>query len=128
MRENEKFRVGVLNSLIQKIDALLKSNLSIEDLSNITGYSRWYLQRIFKQHFGISPGTYIRKRRVEKAAYAITHEHNRIIDVVIDYNFSSQASFCRTFKSIFGVPPTYYKSKEIKRNQKKSKKIKKLNH
>jgi len=71
MCRTDKFQLSVLNTIIFTIDAPIKTGLSINHLSIISGYSKWHLQKIFKHHFGMSLGTYIRRKRIEYASNEI---------------------------------------------------------
>ena len=109
MKRRSDFPISVIKTLLEIIDQEIKDGLSINYLSMVSGYSRWHLQRIFKSSIGVSLGTYIRYKRVKRAANDIVKIDTRLIDVVVDYNFSSQSAFCRTFKTVYGITPGSYR-------------------
>ncbi|EKS6729930.1 MULTISPECIES: helix-turn-helix transcriptional regulator [Enterobacteriaceae] len=110
MKRRPDFLTSVIQELLERIEKDIKDEITINQLSDISGYSRWHLQRVFKSHTGVSLGTYIRQKKVEHAANDLLKERTSIIDVVVDYNFSSQSAFCRIFKTVYGVTLAAYRS------------------
>ncbi|MGM3175723.1 helix-turn-helix domain-containing protein [Dickeya lacustris] len=95
--------------LISWIEGNLDSPLMINDVTRKSGYSKWHLQRLFKKETGLSLGTYIRNRRLSKAAVELKLTNQTIQDVALRYCFDSQQSFTRTFKKHFGIAPGHYR-------------------
>ncbi|AYC18589.1 Right origin-binding protein [Dickeya dianthicola] len=95
--------------LIGWIENHLESPLMINDVTAKSGYSKWHLQRIFKKETGVSLGSYIRSRRLSKAAIELKLTNQTIQDVALRYCFDSQQSFTRTFKKHFGMSPGHYR-------------------
>ncbi|WP_042859331.1 helix-turn-helix domain-containing protein [Dickeya sp. NCPPB 3274] len=95
--------------LIGWIENHLESPLMINDVTAKSGYSKWHLQRIFKKETGVSLGSYIRSRRLSRAAVELKLTNQTIQDVALRYCFDSQQSFTRTFKKHFGMSPGHYR-------------------
>ncbi|MEI7376426.1 helix-turn-helix domain-containing protein [Dickeya chrysanthemi] len=95
--------------LVGWIENHLESPLMINDVTAKSGYSKWHLQRLFKKETGVSLGTYIRNRRLSKAAIELKLTNQTIQDVALRYCFDSQQSFTRTFKKRFGMSPGHYR-------------------
>ena len=51
-----------IHSILDWIEDNLESPLSLEKVSERSGYSKWHLQRMFKKETGHSLGQYIRSR------------------------------------------------------------------
>jgi AraC family multidrug resistance transcriptional activator len=51
---------SVLSDLLLWIDNNLDKKLTVDDLSDISGYSPWHLFRLFRHYFDRSPMEYIR--------------------------------------------------------------------
>ncbi|RNM06336.1 helix-turn-helix domain-containing protein [Dickeya undicola] len=101
--------------LIGWIENHLESPLMINDVTAKSGYSKWHLQRIFKKETGVSLGSYIRSRRLSRAAVELKLTNQTIQDVALRYCFDSQQSFTRTFKKHFGMSPGHYR-KDVRWN------------
>ena len=52
-----------IHSILDWIENNLESPLSLEKVSERSGYSKWHLQRMFKKETGHSLGQYIRSRK-----------------------------------------------------------------
>ncbi len=68
-------------------------------------YSAWHFQRLFQAILGDTVADYIRRRRLTRALLDLTQTDHRILDIALDYQFESQESFTRAFKSLFGITP-----------------------
>lgn len=79
--------------------------LKIADLSRKSGYSHWYLQRIFRQHQGESLGSYIRRRRLERAVEELLGWNGAIEVLALKYGYDSVHTFSHVFKRAYGIAP-----------------------
>ena len=102
-------REGNLRAIVSWIEDNLNENIDAKMLEQISGYSFRNILNIFKQYAGISPGRYIRQRRLCKAAYLLRLTDQKIIDISYFLHFDSQQSFCREFKKLFGYSPRSYR-------------------
>lgn len=95
--------------LLNWIEDNLHLNLSAEQISKKSGYSKWYLQRMFKACTGYTMVEYIRARRLCKAAMDLKLSKKNLSDIAKSYHFSSQSSFTRSFTSYYGMSPVRYR-------------------
>ncbi len=60
---------------------------------------------------------YVRKRRLSEAAMELAQTDEKITDIAFKYQFSSEESFSRAFKKLYGASPRDYRNtkKEIYR-------------
>ncbi|HDT6030167.1 TPA: helix-turn-helix domain-containing protein [Enterobacter cloacae subsp. cloacae] len=94
-----------IHDLLDWIDNNLDSRLDIETVSKRAGYSKWHLQRIFKEHTGYPIAEYIRAQKLRKSMERLTHSDEPILNVAIALGFNSQQSFNRSFKRQYGQAP-----------------------
>ncbi len=66
--------------------------LALAALAAETGYSPAHFQRVFTRHTGLSPASYARALRAERAADALT-ETSRVTDAIYDAGFSGPSRF-----------------------------------
>ncbi|MDP0699525.1 helix-turn-helix domain-containing protein, partial [Klebsiella pneumoniae] len=71
--------------------------------------SKWHLQRVFKEMKGCTLGEYVRKRRLLEAAKSLRNGNLPILDIAMQYGFSSQATFTRIFKKHFDITPAKFR-------------------
>jgi AraC family transcriptional activator of mar-sox-rob regulon len=89
---------AIIQDLIDWIDNHLDSRLDIDTVARRSGYSKWHLQRIFKEHTGQPLGEYIRAQKLQKSFERLAHSNEPILNVAIALGFDSQQSFNRSFK------------------------------
>ena len=98
-----------IHSILDWIENNLESPLSLEKVSERSGYSKWHLQRIFKKETGHSLGQYIRSRKMTEIAQKLKESNEPILYLAERYGFESQQTLTRTFKNYFDVPPHKYR-------------------
>ena len=69
------------------------------------------MTRKFKELSGISLRDYLRGRRLAFALIDLHDTNKSILHIAVDYGFSSHEAFCRSFRSIYGIPPSTYRAK-----------------
>lgn len=103
-----------VHKAIEVMETNLKNNLQLLDVTTSVGASHWEFQRIFKSIVGISIGKYLRSRKLTESLTDLQQPHLRVLDVAMEYNFSSQESFTRAFKAYFGFTPMEYREQKNK--------------
>lgn len=101
--------INIIQDLIYWIDNNLDNPLTLNHVTKKSGYSKWHLQRMFKNATGQTLGSYIRKRRLTKAAVTLRLTNKAIIDIALQYHFDSQQSFSKAFKNLFKQTPNNYR-------------------
>ncbi|WP_025667194.1 AraC family transcriptional regulator [Aquimarina megaterium] len=86
--------------------------VSIHDLSNLTGISEYGLIKSFKQHYQLPPHQYLVNLRIEKAKKLLT-ERLSATEVAYQSGFFDQSHFTRHFKKIIGITPKQFANKVI---------------
>jgi AraC family transcriptional regulator len=104
----------LMTEIIQYIEDNLSEELNVEAVATRSGYSVHHFQRMFATVTGLSMGSYIRRRRLTKAAHRLVDIDVRIIDLAIESGFESQEAFTRAFKSMFGLNPGEYRIRGLR--------------
>jgi AraC-like DNA-binding protein len=103
----EGLRRAALDSLKRLVERHLDSPaLSAEFVCARSGWSRATVYRLFEAEGGLT--RYIRKRRLLRALRELMsgqQPYRRIVDLAIEHQFSSEATFNRAFRRAFGIPP-----------------------
>lgn len=88
-------QIEAVRKVQRYIDAHLTDKITLKDLSDVSGYSQWHIDRIFKELIGKTPFDYIRSLRLSKAALYLRDSENKvkIIDVALDFVFDSHEGF-----------------------------------
>lgn len=82
-------------------------NITLDDLSNLTGLSKYYLLRSFTKQKGISPYSYLETIRIDKAK-RLLEQGVLPIDVALRTGFTDQSHFSNFFKKFIGLTPRQY--------------------
>lgn len=82
-------------------------NISLADLCNLTGLSKYYLLRSFTKQKGISPYSYLETIRIDKAKKML-EQGVKPIDVAQETGFTDQSHFSNFFKKFIGLTPKQY--------------------
>lgn len=101
-----------VTELISWIEDNLDKKLALDDVASRAGYSKWHLQRIFRQETGMPLATYIRRRRLTESAGLLKMTGLPVIEIAERFTFSNQQAYTRTFTSHFSIPPDKYRRSE----------------
>ncbi|WP_318364090.1 MDR efflux pump AcrAB transcriptional activator RobA [Enterobacter sp.] len=102
-------QAGIIRELLIWLEGHLDQSLALDNVAAKAGYSKWHLQRMFKDVTGHAIGAYIRARRLSKAAVALRLTARPILDIALQYRFDSQQTFTRAFKKQFNLTPALYR-------------------
>lgn len=94
-----------LKQSIDYIQDNLAREISLNELANELGISRYYFCRLFKQSTGFSPHQYVIQQRVERAKQLLLQGKMSIADVAQVCGFTHQSHLTRHFKRLTGMTP-----------------------
>lgn len=98
-----------INRVMDYIDSHLDRPLELKDIADIAHFSPYHFHRIFTFLVRETPGDYIQRLRVEKAAWKLLQEPLLPIrEIAYSCGFGSVSLFSRTFKKYFGFTPTEF--------------------
>jgi AraC family transcriptional regulator len=87
------------------IESHFDQQLTLEDVAEACGVSRFHLSRVFGIATGRSVVRYIRGRRLSEAARALAAGAPDILAVALDAGYGSHEAFTRAFREQFGLTP-----------------------
>ena len=87
------------------IEAHLPEELSLDDVAEAAGVSRFHLSRAFGWATGWSVMRYMRARRLTEAARTLSGGAANILAVALDAGYGSHEAFTRAFRDQFGLTP-----------------------
>lgn len=88
---------------------LRDEGLSLLEMSRAVGYSPWYCSALFHRVCGCTLKSYAARRRLSQAALEVRSTSRRILDIAVDWGFSSQEAFTRAFREAYGCTPAAYR-------------------
>jgi len=98
-----------LSRIRSRIDDSYREKLSLSELARDAGVHSVHLARTFREHYGVTVGQYLRRRRIEAAAQALRAGKASLVDIALDAGFASQAHFCTAFRRQLGCTPGQYR-------------------
>jgi AraC family transcriptional regulator len=87
------------------IEGHLAGPLTLDDIADVAGVSRFHLMRAFAAATGFSVMRYVRARRLSEAARALAAGAPDILQVALDAEYGSHEAFTRAFRDHFGITP-----------------------
>ncbi|BAZ17805.1 AraC family transcriptional regulator [Calothrix sp. NIES-4071] len=107
-----KLELAVVGLIKDYLHDNYNSNVSLEQLVELTNLNRFYLIRLFRNAVGLPPYAYLTQIRVERAKQLL-REGKSIADVAFTVGMSDQSHLSRHFKRIVGISPGLYRSMSI---------------
>lgn len=106
-----------IQRIVNEIDDCIKTHddeaLTLQHLSEKSGYSEFYITRKFREISGMQFRDYLRCRRMAFAMKEVRDSERGILDIALDYGFSSQEAFSRAFKALYGAAPAEYRKNPV---------------
>lgn len=100
--------------LMERVVSLINSNMQSEEfnvtkLCDLIGMDQKQLYRKLKLLTGETPVSFIRKRRLQRAAALLKQDRFTVSEVMYQVGFSSASYFTKCFIKEFGTSPKEYK-------------------
>ncbi len=109
--ENQPRRVKMMAKLIDWIENNLSEQITLEKASEISGLSKKYLCRVFKEYTSKTFTQYVTELRIENACFEITTKKKSVTEAALDNGFCDPSYFCKQFKKYKGMSPKEYKDR-----------------
>ncbi|MBV9482576.1 MAG: helix-turn-helix transcriptional regulator [Acidobacteria bacterium] len=94
-----------LNKVFEVLNDRFREPVRISELATVAGVHPVHLARVFRAHYGVTPGLYMRRLRLRWAARRLTATNAPLGEIAAEAGFSDQSHFGRLFKQYFGIPP-----------------------
>jgi AraC-like DNA-binding protein len=91
------------------VGARLEARIDIAELAANFGYSSSHFFRMFRRTFGITPHTYVMRRRVALAQDLLTGTDLCLSEVALRAGFCDQSHLSRSLRQFAGLPPRAFR-------------------
>jgi AraC family transcriptional regulator len=99
-----------MQQIVEYIQANLHRKLSLEELGNLLGMSRYHFARLFKKTTGNTPAQYITQRRLERAIHLLKTTNLGVGSIARQTGFYDHSHLCRIFReNLSGATPDRYR-------------------
>lgn len=96
-------------AVVTLINGKRLSGLSTKDLARSVGASDRRLSRDFKEKLGVSVSAYLRREKLDRAAWLLHNTGISVTEVAHEAGFSSPCNFSVAFKKHTGLTPSEYR-------------------
>ena len=101
--------LSVTKSILSYIEKNLENDLTLEKIAKEFHYSKFYLERMFKEHTGQTLYQYLKNRRLNEAARKLTKTQQPIIEIALEAGYHSQQAFTQAFHEAYAITPQKYR-------------------
>lgn len=91
----------------------LQSPLSLSELANLAGLSRFHFARGFKRSFGVSPHAYVLTARIDRAKSLLSGPHLPLAGIAGLVGFKRPDRFSTAFRKAVGCSPSRYRRSRL---------------
>lgn len=103
----------VNKKILDYIEKHLNDNLDVDKIAEISGYSKFHLERIFASENGCTIYKYIKEMRLTEAARQLIFTNQSIMEIAFNAGYDSQQAFTLAFKKVYHLTPKVYRDKQI---------------
>jgi AraC family transcriptional regulator len=89
----------------------LDKDLTVEEIANHCCFSKYYFNRIFKSVINESLYAFIKRLRLEYAAFKLRTTRRPVTEIALEAGYSP-SNFATAFKDYFGINATEYRKLE----------------
>lgn len=106
----------IIGASINYIENRINERITLDDISEYTGISKYYLHRMFKVLTGETLIEYVQARKLTSSINELINTNMRIIDIAVEYGFDHEQSYIRAFKKRFNCTPLKVRTNQVSLN------------
>ena len=91
------------------LDSNFREDISLDRLAEIAHLNKYYLAHTFQKEYGVSPITYLNRRRIEESKYMLGNTGYSLAQISELMGFSSPSYFSQCFRKSEGLTPNEYR-------------------
>ena len=98
-----------LSNICSYISEHFTEDLSLEDVSEYAGFSKFHFERIFRDYTGMTFYQYLQQMRINYSQMLLSNPELSVTDISYQAGFASCTAFTRAFKKSTGYPPSQFR-------------------
>lgn len=103
-----------LEITVEKMKSPKNFIMGVGRMYEIAGKSREHISRSLKEHYGVSPTTFINDLRLEYSANLLITSNLSVIEIGYESGFENTSWFYKAFQRKYGMPPLKYRKVNYK--------------
>jgi AraC-like DNA-binding protein len=108
-QSNSKYNETMTN-VCNYISIHCSENLTLDQMAEYAGFSKFHFERLFKQSTGLTFYQYLTQKRISYAEFLLTNPSLSITEIAYRSGFSSGSTFARTFRQLKDYSPSDFRS------------------
>ena len=104
---------GLATWQVKKVTGYVESNIGaqipVAALADLVGLSTGHFFRAFRTSFGMTPRTYIMRRRISRAEMLMATSSEPLVSIALDCGFNDHAHLSKAFRRLVGVSPSIWR-------------------
>ena len=108
LRVEQRHNVNAIDVTLNYIREHYRENISLDEILEITSYSKSHFIRLFKKHMGMNLTDYINKYRIEKSCLELIYTSKNVTEIAMGNGFNTVQYFSKTFKNYMKCTPKQY--------------------
>lgn len=101
--------VMTIDKIKQYINEHLSEDISIQNMAECAGYSKYHFTRIFRSITGLTPGRYLNRIRIERAKQLLIETNLPLDYIAHKTGFKSLSAFVTSYKKLTGYTPGHFR-------------------
>lgn len=98
-----------IDRIIHYMEQHLTENISLDTMAQKINLSKFYFNRYFKKHMGMTPHQYLIHLRIQHAKKLLSTSYDSIEKISELCGFDTSSNFIRSFKKRVGMTPTDFR-------------------
>ena len=98
-----------MKTILKYVEDHYNEHLTIEDMAELTFYSKSHFMKFFKSHMGTGFIDYLNDYRLVMAERLLRSSDNSILEIAVQSGFDNLSYFNRIFKRKYGISPGKYR-------------------
>ncbi len=86
------------------------ANDNLASLAGSIGCSEYHLSRVFREQTGMTLASYRNELRLRSSLERVADSGASLTDIALDLGYSSHSHFAASFRRLFGLPPSRFRS------------------
>ena len=120
--DEENVQHKMVQKILDYIEQHYKENVTLQELADYLGYSKYYMLHVFSEVMGLSIHDYFIRRRLTQVKVLLMENQMTIESIAKECGFASDIALYKAFKNVYSITPGQFKKQVQLENRKKGRK------